>query len=403
MGRNGRGVVARSNKGIEITFQYEGRRCRETIPLPPTAANLKRAEQHRAAILYEISRGTFDYAQVFPTSKFAKKVAHINANSHLVGPFLKGWFEIKRLELKASTEAEWNRTVHNMLVPQFGHLALVGLTRDVIVAWLKSLDHQRPKPISNKRLANIQTVVRQALAAALDQKLVDANPLGGFTYSRKISMRVDAVDVRQLQTKAPVDPFSSEEQAQILALAAPQMRNYLKFAFWTGLRTSELVALNWSDIDWDAGVVKVWKAMTREANGKVETTKTVSGRRRVKLLPPAVAALKAQKEHTEKAHEAIFHDPRTGKRWAGHGKVYDVWQVIMRKANKLHGIRYRNPYQTRHTYASMMLSAGEPPMWVSKQMGHADQTMLYRVYGRWMPEADRGAGLRAVAMFDKKE
>jgi integrase len=60
------------------------------------------------------------------------------------------------------------------------------------------------------------------------------------------------------------------------------------------LRTSELVALTWSDIDWDAGVVKVWKAMTREANGKVETTKTVSGRRQVKLLPPAVAALNAQ-------------------------------------------------------------------------------------------------------------
>jgi integrase len=51
----------------------------------------------------------------------------------------------------------------------------------------------------------------------------------------------------------------------------------------------------------------------------------------------------------------------------------------------------------------MMLSAGEPPMWESKQMGHADQTMIYRVYGRWMPEADRGAGLRAVTMFDTKE
>ena len=38
-------------------------------------------------------------------------------------------------------------------------------------------------------------------------------------------------------------------------------------------------------------------------------------------------------------------------------------------------------------------------MWVSKQMGHTDQTMIARVYGRWMPEADRGAGSRAVAMF----
>jgi integrase len=38
-------------------------------------------------------------------------------------------------------------------------------------------------------------------------------------------------------------------------------------------------------------------------------------------------------------------------------------------------------------------------MWVPKQMGHADQTMIARVYGRWMPEADLKAGSRAVAMF----
>ncbi|MGT2493949.1 hypothetical protein ACU4GD_34295, partial [Cupriavidus basilensis] len=48
------------------------------------------------------------------------------------------------------------------------------------------------------------------------------------------------------------------------------------------------------------------------------------------------------------------------------------------------------------TYASMMLSAGEHPMWVAKQMGHADWTMIARVYGRWMPSADAEAGNRAV-------
>lgn len=50
-------------------------------------------------------------------------------------------------------------------------------------------------------------------------------------------------------------------------------------------------------------------------------------------------------------------------------------------------------------YASMMLSAGEHPMWVAKQMGHADWTMIARVYGRWMPSADVEAGNRAVEKF----
>ena len=62
-------------------------------------------------------------------------------------------------------------------------------------------------------------------------------------------------------------------------------------------------------------------------------------------------------------------------------------------------VRYRNPYQTRHTYASMMLSAGEHPMWVARQMGHAAWTMIARVYGKWMPDADLHAGMKAVAIF----
>ncbi|WP_407510263.1 hypothetical protein [Ralstonia sp. GP101] len=53
------------------------------------------------------------------------------------------------------------------------------------------------------------------------------------------------------------------------------------------------------------------------------------------------------------------------------------------------------PLSGRHTYALTMLSAGEHPMWVAKQMGHADWTMIARVYGRWMPSADAEAGSRA--------
>jgi hypothetical protein len=47
-------------------------------------------------------------------------------------------------------------------------------------------------------------------------------------------------------------------------------------------------------------------------------------------------------------------------------------------------LRYRRPYQTRHTYALMMLSAGEHPMWVAKQTKHSDWAMVARVYGRSM-------------------
>lgn len=167
------------------------------------------------------------------------------------------------------------------------------------------------------------------------------------------------------------------------------------------MRTSELVALEWADIDWLRGEVHVSRAMTQAAKGKAEVTKTISGKRSIKLLAPALAALTAQKALTFLAGIEVFQNPRTGERWAGDGPIRKtMWAPALKKA----GVRYRRPYQTRHTYASMMLSAAEHPMWVAKQMGHSDWTMIARVYGRWMPSADSSAGDKAERLWtDNKQ
>lgn len=47
----------------------------------------------------------------------------------------------------------------------------------------------------------------------------------------------------------------------------------------------------------------------------------------------------------------------------------------------------------------MMLPAGEHPMWVAKQMGQTDWTMIACVYGRWMPHEDDRSRTKAVIMW----
>lgn len=71
-----------------------------------------------------------------------------------------------------------------------------------------------------------------------------------------------------------------------------------------------------------------------------------------------------------------------------------AWIPALKKA----GVRYRNPYQTRHTYASMMLSAGENLAWVSNQMGHSDVLITARTYARWISN-DEQQGKKAIEMF----
>ncbi|MEQ6290949.1 hypothetical protein ACFPAG_10035 [Vogesella sp. GCM10023246] len=51
-------------------------------------------------------------------------------------------------------------------------------------------------------------------------------------------------------------------------------------------------------------------------------------------------------------------------------------------------VRYRNQYQTRHTFASMLLMAGEPELTVAKLLGHATVEMIRRHYGRYIKQPD---------------
>jgi integrase len=107
-------------------------------------------------------------------------------------------------------------------------------------------------------------------------------------------------------------------------------------------------------------------------------------------------ALKAQKTHTLLKGVEVFQNPRSGERWTGDQAIRKtLWSPALKRA----GIRYRNPYQTRHTYASMMLMAGEHVMWVAKQMGHTDWAFTARTYSRWIPDDAPEAGNKAVALW----
>jgi len=386
MGRNGRGVKAASESSIEISFTYRGIRCRERVPLKPTAANLKRAEQHRAAILHEISIGVFEYRAAFPNSKMADKFDGPAAPADLmtVGEYLDKWLGRQKLERKASTYDTYRKIVMGKLDPWFGKMKLAELKRKDVREKLAAY------PAGNKTLGNIQSVLRAALADAVDEdELLDVNPLAGYTYRKKEAPKDDD----------EIDPFDREEQAAILAALEGQGRNLVQFAFWTGMRTSELVALDWGDIDLMRGVVRVSRAMTQHAD-EPEVPKTESGRREVKLLQLAVEALTAQKVHTYLKGQEVFQNPQTLERWSGDQPIRKtMWTPALRRAK----VRYRYPYQTRHTYASMMLSSGEHPMWVAQQMGHRDWSMIIRRYGRWMPDADSNAGSRAEAVYGNKK
>lgn len=96
-------------------------------------------------------------------------------------------------------------------------------------------------------------------------------------------------------------------------------------------------------------------------------------------------ALINQKPFTFIKNATVFEDPKTNKPWASADAIRKkAWVPILRKA----GIRYRNPYQTRHTFATRHISQGANLFWLAGQMGHKGPEMLFRHYGRYLKEYD---------------
>lgn len=378
------GIRPGSDSTIEIDFRYKGKRCRERVKLEPTPANLKRAAQQRAAILHAISQNAFDYATTFPDSKNAALFSENPASIGLtVKHYLESWIDGKEQTIKASTADGYRKAIKGKLVPELGDFLLADLKRGDVRKMCEKIQ------ASNKRISNILSVLRAALADAVHDEILEHNCIRDWTFARNEPPKEDE----------DIDPFTREEQTAILKALPEQGKNLIQTALWTGLRTSELVALQWGDIDFQRGELSVRRATTLAAKGQAEKTKTRSSKRTVKLLAPARAALDAQKAHTFLAGGEVFHNPRTGKPWQGDAPIRKtLWEPALKRA----GVRYRIPYQTRHTYASMMLSAGEHPMWVARQMGHADWGMIRQRYGKWMPEAAPDAGSKAEAMFDSR-
>lgn len=381
MGREGSGVRKVSDTSIQIEFLYKGQRCRERIKFnpatTPTPVALKKAELHRSAILHSIAVGTFDYAGTFPDSKHLKKLEE--PNDILLDRWLDVWLDQKEEHLKASTYDGYAKRIRQ-LKQAFGKIKVVNLTEEDVRRFCKSMK------VTNKTISNLVSPLRLAMEDARTKGLIAVNPLEGFEFVRNEVVRDEHV----------LDPFSIGEESRILEACTGHTRNLFRFAFWTGMRTSEMVALTWEDIDFTGDRVFIRRAKTQKAR-KAETTKTRAGTRIIRLLKPARAALESQLELTGPAG-IIFWNPYDNLPWKGDQPIRKLWTIVLKRA----GVRYRRPYQTRHTFASRMLSAGEPLAWLSNHLGHSSVTMTESVYAKYITGTHPDAGNKAVELFNRR-
>lgn len=366
------GVEIRPNS-IRIKFVFEGKTHKPTLmvegePMLPTPANIKYANRLAVEIRERIKHAVFSMAEYFPASGGG-------AAPITVGEQLDTWLAGMRIEFATRKSYEssvrfWKGApIDAAGVMPMGALPLRALRHSHILTALAS------KPLAKgKTINNLMSVLRSACDLAMTDKLLTENPTSEVKAAKS--------------QRPPPDPFSAEEAARIIAALTercdPQERNYFEFKFFTGLRSSEAIALRWANVDFARGEIVISEAIVR---GKAKASTKTNFARVVKLNSRALAVLQRQKAHTflsnDEGDGAVFHCPNTGKAWTREEHMNRrFWAPTLKRL----GIRYRVPYSTRHTYATMMLMAGMRPAFCARQMGHSLEVFI-RVYARWLDGA----------------
>lgn len=379
-----RGVLPRSvelrqgltKTSLRISFIWRGERCRETLQIEATPANIKYAGKLVSSVELAIQKGTFDYAETFPNSKIAKEAAKVTkAKQQTVSDLIRTYIDTARNigSFSPTTIITYARWYKSRLEPQFKDTPVGELTTYDLRTWINSLATE----LSPKSVRNCLGVLSVVLGQAHLDGLISSNPL------KPIKLRNLLPRKKKNSESERVDPFNNEEISAILAACrTPEERVLFQFAFASGLRTGELIALKWSHINWQTGMILVQDNLVLGELGPVEKNTKTETDREVPLLPAALQALQAVKLLPRKRNmgDYIFMNPYNHRRWANSHQIRKCWVTTLAAAN----IRYRNPYQTRHTFASHLLAGGEQELLVSKLLGHASVEMVRRHYGKYI-------------------
>lgn len=370
--------------GIVVRFVYQNQIQQEILKLKPTTANFRYAERLLETINSDLRQGRFQYSKYFPESKQVQKndLAVLDKFHH-PAPIASTFAHVAYCwrqtldQHSKGTRKHYNSALSKYWLPALGEK----LIADIKYSELLELINQTPWH-SAKHHNNCLVPLRRVFDLAFMDGLIEKNPM----------LRIKN---RKLHREPP-SPLSQEQIETILGYMRDhfhaQVVNYFQFAFYTGLRIEEQIALRWSDVDFQQETIHITKARTL---GEEKGTKT-GVNRLVDLNSVALHALHDQKRYSGEQGDFVFLNPCTDEPWHDNGKAQRLryWNPTL----KALGIPHRRAYETRHAYATMLLMSGCKHAYAAQQMGHSIPVFL-NVYSRWIHQTELNQEKAKVSEF----
>lgn len=291
-----------------------------------------------------------------------------------LGEYLEDWLEnTHKSKLRLGTYINYKKLV-GYVVAELGNVWLQKLTpQQVQKFYSKKLDGG----LSSKVVHEIHGVLHLALKNAVRWGLVPRNVCDLVTAPRIVSREVVPLTM---------------EQARILMnhVKGHRLEMLLAMAVVTGMRRGELLALRWSNIDFERGHLLVLHSVDFIAgHGFVEGKPKTTAGKRVVSLPVFLLEMLKQHRTQQLEEQAAIADwvdndlvfPNLKGGYLSPNHMVEAFRKLLEEAG-LPRLRF---HDLRHSAATILLARGVNIKVVSELLGHSDIVITLRTYGHLLP------------------
>ena len=303
----------------------------------------------------------------------------------LLSDWLDFWYQnCKKSNLRPNTQMSYERRIYQHIIPALGSTQLDKLTTHDIQQFYTDLKQNGRlllaelygEGLSDQTVRGIHTPLHAALNKAVSEKLIFRNPAD--------DCQLPPAKAREMQVLTP-------EEIQRLLIQAKEDGCFelLLLELSTGLRRGEICALQWSDLNFRTGELRVERQVHRVRGELVISPPKTKAANRSVILPFTV--LNVLKEYKETiTSKWVFPSPINEDSPRDPATVRKRLQTVLERA----GCKKIRFHDLRHTFSTVSLEHGMDVKTLSTVIGHVSSSTTLNVYAHVTDEMRRTAAVK---------
>lgn len=286
----------------------------------------------------------------------------------------------RRKLIRNNTEAQYE-CISRIPLDEFNTWYLSDITKRDVTSFADRLSEK----YSYNYTKSIVAIMSSVFAYGIDNNIVSSNPCKGIRFKSSVEKRSRSV-------------YTEEEAAEILKYT---LRRYeglsVHIMLSYGTTISETLGIQYSDIDFKSGTIKICRSVTKsKGNVVVDEPKNKHRKRTIAVSQETLDYIKSNHDPEYKYlihsdEKDLPYDPQHW-RWQVYKKFMEAVRIHFEDEGK--EIPILNPHELRHTRATIWVNSGVNLFAIAEEMGWTDLEMLRNVYGH--PDIHKIKGMLGI-------